>query len=194
MSETAGLIADESPHWFAIPGEQNGRRSIDEQMTGLHPALAEVKGRTVFDMGCAEGMIAQEFARAGARVYAVDYRREMIETAQRVVEGVTFELVDLRDAWKAASRAGKWRRFHIVLALAVVHKLDDPKRGTEFVAESCDDLAIFRLPLGSTGLIRAKHGGASCDVNKVMQERGFRLEKTLKGPREELVCYWRRRA
>lgn len=190
-----GAIADESPHWFVIPGEQNGRRSLDEQMLGLHPALEEARGRTVFDMGCAEGAIALEFARAGAEVYAVDYKQEMIDTAQRIARGqrgIAFARVDLRDAVRAALGAGKWRRFDIVLALAVVHKLDDPKRGTEFVAESCNDLAIFRLPIGSTGIIRGKHSPNACDVNTVMAERGFRLEKTLTGPRDELVQYWRR--
>lgn len=184
----------DSPHWFAIPGEQEGRRTVDEQMLGLHPALTEVNGRTVFDMGCAEGCIALEFANAGGKVYAVDYNPAMIETAKRLAGGrATFEQVDLRSVIDKAKAAKRWRKFDIVLALAVLHKLNNPRAGTEFVAESCNDLAVIRLPHGSTGFIRAKHAAASCDVSQIMAGRGFALEKTVTGPRAERVQYWRRK-
>lgn len=190
-----GAIADESPHWFVIPGEQNGRRSVDEQMLGLHPALEEARGRTVFDMGCAEGAIALEFARAGADVYAVDYKQDMIDTAKRVAVGqrrLAFEVVDLRNVIRKARLAGKWRTFDIVLALAVLHKLDDPKAATEFVAESCKGLAVIRLPIHAPdGVIKAKHGSNSANVNTIMRAHDFRLEQTVEGPRQELVQYWR---
>lgn len=195
MSEVAGNIAEQSPHWFAIPGEQNGRRSLNEQMTGLHPALAEAHGRTVFDMGCAEGCIALEFARAGGTVYAVDYNPAMIETANRISRepvALAFEAVDLREVIRKARLRRQWREFDIVLALAVLHKLDDPKAGTEFVAQSCNDLAVIRLPHGSTGFIRAKHSANACDVGRVMTQHDFALEKTVTGPRAEQVQYWRR--
>lgn len=195
MNEAVGAIAEETPHWFAIPGEQDGRRTLGEQMLGLESALASCDGRSVLDMGCAEGMIALEFARAGAHVYAVDYKQDMIDTAKRVAAGqrrLAFEAVDLRNVIRKARLAGKWRTFDIVLALAVLHKLDDPKAATEFVAESCKDLAIIRLPIHAPdGIIRAKHGGRAADVRRIMAAHGFRLEKTAEGPRREPVQHWR---
>lgn len=188
-----GSVAEQSPNWFAIPGEQNGRRSIDEQMLGLQPALERSKGKDVADFGCAEGCIALEFARAGANVWACDYNAAMIETAKVLaagMRGIAFEQADIRDV----IRKRRGVHFDIVLALAILHKLNDPREGLEYFADCARELVVIRLPhWHADGIIRAKHGGQVCNVTAVMERRGFVLEAVLAGPRQEPVCYWRRR-
>jgi 2-polyprenyl-3-methyl-5-hydroxy-6-metoxy-1,4-benzoquinol methylase len=84
--------------WFRIPGEVDGPRTLKEQMLGLGPALAEANGKTVCDLGTAEGLIALEFAKAGAAsIYGCDYNAEMVETARSLVDrdlNVCFEHKD----------------------------------------------------------------------------------------------------
>lgn len=182
----------ETPHWFAIPGQQEGRRTLTEQMLGLHPALAEARGRSVVDFGCAEGLIAIEFAKAGAQVRACDYNASMIDTAKRLAEGVPnveFLHADLREVMSDTS----WR-CDILLLLAVLHKMPQPQLALEHFADIAGDLMVIRLPVGSSGeRLRSKHTNERCNVNLTMGQRGFALEKSLTGPRRERVQYWRRK-
>ena len=43
--------------WFSTHG-RDGDRTIDQQLLGLDPLFDEVKGKTVLDIGCAEGLIS----------------------------------------------------------------------------------------------------------------------------------------
>ncbi len=181
--------------WFHIPRVQNGDRSLVEQMEGLAPALAEAHGKTIADLGCAEGLIALEFAKVGATdVVGVDYNVAMIDVARRLwgrnsALPVRFLYGDV----KAVKPFGKKGKFDIVLALAVLHKLLDPADGVRFCADLAASLLVIRLPIGSTGAIVSKHGANSeADICAILPTLGFTLDKVLPGPRGELVQYWRR--
>ncbi len=178
-------------HWFDIPGVTNGARTLQEQMLGLQPALDEAPGKAVADLGCAEGMISLEFAKAGAKsIYACDCNAEMIKTARELVgnASVMFERKDLNDMI-----AGEAKQYDIVLALAIIHKLRDPAEATRFIADSARSLVVVRLPYGSRGAFKSKSAPhAQCDTHEVFRDRGFELERTVEGPRRELLNYWRR--
>lgn len=187
----------EAPGWFAIEGEQEGRRTLAEQMAGLQPALNEAIGKTVCDFGCAEGLIALEFAKVAARVRACDYNPAMIETATRLAEGVPnveFRSADIRDILSGDGAQKKWWICDVLLALAILHKMPNPQEALEFFAEAARDLIVIRLPLGSSGdSLKSKHSHKSCNVNSTLTGRGFVLERMLVGPRRERVQYWRKR-
>jgi tRNA G37 N-methylase Trm5 len=184
--------------WFSIPGMQAGDRSVAEQKRGLDAALAEAKGKTVCDLGTAEGCIALDFAQAGAeRVFGCDANPALLITANRLLarassevrSRVKFSNVDLNKA----TRERPWS-YDIVLALAILHKLESPEEGTRFAARSAKSLLVVRLPKGSTGEFGSKHRpDQRCDLRKVMPSEGFVLERTEEGPRTEQVQYWRRR-
>lgn len=161
-------------------------------MAGLHPALNDAAGKRVCDFGCAEGLISLEFAKVAARVLACDYNAAMVETAARLGSGVTnveFRCVDLREVM---SDRVTWA-CDVLLALAILHKMPDPQAALEFFADVTRELLVIRLPRGSNGdNVKAKHSGKSCSVNFTMKQRGFALEKTLTGPRQERVQYWRK--
>jgi SAM-dependent methyltransferase len=177
--------------WFVVPGQQSGDRTLAEQLRGLGVLLAEVKGKTVADFGCAEGLIALEVARAGAAsVIACDYNAESIEIAKGLRGELPVEFsVQNVDALVDARARGAW---DVVLALAILHKLNEPERAVRFMAEAARELLVVRWQGGSDGWIRTKHRGRTCDGAGVLAACGLRLERALPGPRDELVQYWRR--
>jgi len=189
-----------SEGWFAIPGVQKGPRSLAEQMLGLKPALDETYGKTVLDLGCAEGLIAIEFAKRGASlVCGVDYNPDLIATATAEIEkanehkGKFLPVGCVHADLSEMITEGYTQQFDIVLALAILHKLDDPAAGAKFCADSAKSLIVIRLPIGSTGTIRGKHNPkARCDVREIFKAAGFQRERKELGPRGEWVQYWRR--
>lgn len=181
--------------WFEIPGLQRGPRTLEEQLKGLEVALAEAKGKSVLDLGCAEGLIALEFLRAGAAsVFGCDCNEGAIEQARTLNAmrpQARFEVLNLH-AMIADPAPGQWRA-DVVLALAILHKTLEPEKAACFAASLAGELLVVRLPGGSKGAIGSKWGRESCDLREVLPRAGLRLEQQVKGPRNELVQYWRRR-
>lgn len=174
--------------------EQLGDRTIEEQLLGLQQALKECSGRTVLDIGCAEGLIGFEFAKAGAaHVHGIDVVRDHIQIAYRLRDKaglskvVTFEVADL------AELPAPKKQYDIALALAVVHKLRDPAVGIRYCAAACSGLFVIRLSAGTKNtVLKSKRYSGSCNVTDEMRRAGFKLERTEAGPREETVVYYRK--
>jgi 2-polyprenyl-3-methyl-5-hydroxy-6-metoxy-1,4-benzoquinol methylase len=188
---------DQTTGWLKIPGVQDGARTLEEQMLGLGPVLEETAGKTILDLGCAEGTIALEFARAGAKsIDACDYNEPFIEVAKQQYEqsgltGVRFKHADITELM---AKRGTPKRYDIVLALAILHKLPDPDAAIRFCAQSARSLIVIRLPINSVGAIRSKHGAhLRADIREILPEMGFIRERKEVGPRGEWVHYWRRK-
>lgn len=179
--------------WFVIPSVQTGDVTLEDQMIALWPAVAEAKGKSVLDVGCAEGLIGREFARAGAAtVTGIDSIAEHLRVAAEQCTGfpMTFVHANLNNPQPEYS-------VDIVLALGVNHKLRFPEMGIRFAARSSRDLVLLRSGRGAVnGVIYGKYSRIPCDSHAVMRQEGFELEKVLDGPparAEEKVEYWRRR-
>ena len=188
--------------WFRIDGEPEGERTLAEQMKGLGGALDGCCGKTVVDFGCAEGLIAQQFAQAGAKsVFGIEYNPALFAVAQRLERAhaetgwhnLHFQLADIRTVMKQERESGEIWRYDIVLALAVIHKLPDPADAATFMADVTGELLVVRLPKGSSGAFKGKNWPwAGCDLNTILPSRGLKLDTVAKGPRGEQVQYWRR--
>lgn len=157
---------------------------------GLGPALKECSGRTVLDIGCAEGLVAFEFAKAGATVRGVEVVREHLKVAERLRREtelpVTFEYGDLA-TMKARSR------YDIVLALGVAHKLANPEVGVRFAFESSKNLMVLRTSSTThNGVLKSKRYGGSADLSAESKRAGFSIESIEQGPRDEKVYYFRK--
>lgn len=181
--------------WFRVPGVRpDGDRTLDEQRQGLGPALEEAKGKTVLDLGCAEALISLEFSRAGAvDVLGIELLASHLDVARKVCKGqpVRFVCAHLGDYIKANPPK---MAFDIVLALGIIHKLEDPAVPLRFAARSAKSLLLFRAPAKATdGVIRSKHTKVPCNVPMVMREEGFFEEKLIPGVRGEAAQYWRRK-
>ena len=182
--------------WFKIDGVQDGDRTAEEQLTGLRPALDQASGKTVLDLGCAEGLISKRFAQAGATVLGIELLNDHLEVARNVCNGlpVTFICASLEPYIHATPNP---EQFDIVLALSIAHKLKEPDLLLSFAARSARDLVVFRGPGKKSmfwdGWLKAKFGDGKCHVPTVMAEHGFVDEGILDSARGERVQYWRRK-
>lgn len=182
--------------WFKLPG-RTGARTLAEQLTGLERALVDARGRTVLDLGCAEGLIAMEFARAGASaVVGIDSNDDLLKQGRLILDRarmreprlrvVELQHADLNDAEECTS-------YDVVLALAIFHKLRDPVGALHSWADMADELLVVRHQSGSRGVIRAKqYPHPEADSRAILPGLGFELELEAGGPRDEIVHYWRR--
>jgi len=181
--------------WFSIPGVRPGDRTLKEQMMGLQPALDECAGKTVLDLGCAEGMIGREFARAGAsEVVGIELLSSHLAVAKvqcRDFPQMKFICAHLGDYIQTLETIPQ---YDIVLALGIIHKLHDPVVPMRFAAQSARDLLIFRAPAKKyDGLIKSKFTDAKCNVPEIMASEGFVEEKLIPGVRGEAAQHWRRK-
>lgn len=183
----------EGKGWFIIPGVQNGDRTIEEQMVAVKPALDECSGKTVLDLGCAEGLMSYEFIKAGAlRVVGLEYCAEHVTIGQEL-----FKEPNLNIRHHDLNRLPGIVMFDIVLALGVVHKLYDPGAGLTYAARCARNLLLLRSGRGQRkdGRIYGKqYPYKSCDPKAILTKHGFALEKIVDGlPQwDEPTQYWRR--
>lgn len=190
---------DTGKGWFQAPGlRPAGDRTVEEQMIGMDPALAEAAGKTVLDLGCAEGFIGLAFAKAGAvDVLGVEALQSHLDVAYKVCKDakqMRFVCADLR-TYGLGEPA---ETFDIVLALGIIHKMQSPAKLLRWAARSCKDLLLFRGPgaerlKGWDGVIYPKRHGEPCNVPVEMTKSGFVLERQIDGVRGEGVHYWRRK-
>lgn len=183
--------------WLRIPGKQDGDRTVEEQVAALRPAIAECAGKTILDLGCAEGLIGREFARAGAaRVIGLEASAAHLAVATeecRKWKQMEFMLVDLNEAAKQLVFS-----VDIVLCLGIAHKLHEPGDCVRLAANSSNDLVLIRSGRGAdeNGIIKSKHRpDSTCDSHEIMKTRGFYLWLVKTGPEPHLekVEYWRRK-
>lgn len=179
--------------WFAVPGVQDGDRTLEEQMLGLGPAFSVMTGKTVADLGCAEGLIAIEalLGWGAATVHGFENSMPLVRSAREYAEGlasIAFIRHDLNNGWPPDALES----YDVTLALAIIHKLVLPSDCLRQFAQRTRERIVLRLPIGSKGAFRAKHGlpPEHCDTRVVLQSCGFALEQELPGPRGELVHHW----
>lgn len=127
--------------WFSTPGRP-GDRTLDDQLKGLDWLFANCAGKTVLDIGCAEGLISIELARRGAlAVHGIEIVPEHVAVANKLRGDlpVTFEVGDA-NAWRPR------RAYDIVIALALLHKLKNPTAAAAAFAEAAREAVVLRLP------------------------------------------------
>lgn len=119
--------------WFTIPGVQNGVRDMTERTTPLRPLLPHVRGATILDLGCAEGLISKWLIDDGrARlVHGLDAYEPYLETARKMMPRdrykTKFAVCDFNHFERDAATVGLLPGYDVVLALNVIQKLLDPR-------------------------------------------------------------------
>lgn len=135
--------------WFDIPGVQVGQRSQSESMAGMEPVLDRVRGASVLDLGCAEGMYGRWLLEAGAVTYhGVDVHEPYVRTArERVFQhnpAAHFLVADLDhvDHWSCWARPS----YDIVLVMNILQKLPRPGVVLAAAAARCSGMLCVSLP------------------------------------------------
>lgn len=182
--------------WFILPG-QKGDREVADQLRGLELAVEHVRARgsSVLDLGCAEGAIALEFARAGARrILGLEVIAEHLEVARQLCAGFPCEFrhANLNDVQIE-------EQFDVVLALAIIHKLRKPAAVLRHYANLARELVVVRMPafsISSTIFRSERFAQEIVDVARILGGCGFALERVERGPwlerGHEPVIYFRR--
>lgn len=182
--------------WFKLRG-QDGDRTVEGQLKGLEPAIAGAKGKSILDLGCAEGAIALEFARAGAtRILGLEVVGPHLEVAREICAGhpCEFRCVDLNQVHVGADH----EQFDVVLALAIIHKLKDPAGVLRRFASLARELVVIRMPSWAVKwrFAHERGRGELIDCAAVLSPLGFVLERIERGPTsergQEPVVYFRR--
>lgn len=181
--------------WFEVFGKA-GDRTLRQQMMGLQPLMQTVEGRSVLDVGCAEGLISLECLRAGAaQVHGLEIRKSAVQTAITVAQNDPIAkdrewLFEEADANTAAPQ----RDYDIVLMLAVLHKLRDPLGACMRFAAAALHLVVIRLPPeNAPKIIDARSGNSPVDIDLAMRVSGFeRARAAYDGPFGEWLGYYRR--
>jgi 2-polyprenyl-3-methyl-5-hydroxy-6-metoxy-1,4-benzoquinol methylase len=173
--------------WFHTEGRL-GDRMLKTQLIGLGPLFDEIAGKSVLDVGCAEGLISLELVKRGARmVDGVEIVAGHIEIANGLaVESTTFHVAD-------ANVYEPVQAYDVVLFLALLHKLKNPTEAAKRICAWCLDLCVVRLPPSGPVIIDDRSEREPHDIAAALLASGFVLEKTTEGPYREWMGYFRRR-
>jgi SAM-dependent methyltransferase len=175
--------------WFWTPGRP-GDRTIGDQMKGLNWLCDNCAGKSVLDIGCAEGLISIEMAKLGAvAVHGVEIVPQHVEVANRVRGDlpVTFEVADA-NTWRPK------RSYDIVIALALLHKLRNPTAACAAFAEAAREAVVLRLPPEhAPTIVDERSKNEPHYIGKTMERAGFKLrESSYGGHFGEWVGVWTR--
>lgn len=157
--------------WFSTPGRP-GDRTLDDQVKGLDWLFANCAGKTVLDIGCAEGLISIELAKCGAlAVHGVEIVPEHVAVANKLRGDlpVTFEVGDA-NVWRPR------RAYDIVIALALLHKLKNPTAAAAAFAEAAREAVVLRLPPEhAPTIIDPRSKNEPHHIGETMRRAGFKM-------------------
>lgn len=174
--------------WFEIEGAA-GDRTLKQQLKGLDDLMARVPGKTVLDVGCAEGLISMHLFDHGAGwVHGLEVVAEHVTIANslRGARACTFDVAD-------ANIYEPVRTYSIVIMLAVLHKLRDPSAACQRFAAAAHELVVIRLPpKHGPRILDARSGDKVHDIGHAMHKSGFMLRNAQLGPHAEWVGYYER--
>jgi SAM-dependent methyltransferase len=168
-------------NWFDTDTKK-GKVTLEQQLTGLDLLKEIVPGKTVFDLGCAEGQIAAQVKAWGAsKVHGADNRRDAV--AHAVTLGVNAFMAD-------ADRFQPGKNYDVILLLGILHKLKHPEETLRLMLAACDETCVIRLPCGQWPILRdSRSGGKPIDLGAAAAESWFRLFAEAEGPHGQWVGY-----
>ncbi|HWV60470.1 MAG TPA: bifunctional 2-polyprenyl-6-hydroxyphenol methylase/3-demethylubiquinol 3-O-methyltransferase UbiG [Sphingopyxis sp.] len=119
------------------------RAAIDSHWDGDVAGFTPLAGKTVLDVGCGAGLLAEPLARMGAKVTGVDAAPENIAAAQGHAAGQGLAITYFAGELAALPRA----TFDLVTSMEVVEHVADP---AAFIGELAGRLAPGGLMILST--------------------------------------------
>lgn len=163
--------------WFII-GDNGGQVPLKRQLMGLQNIAVE--GRTLLDVGCAEGLTSIHMAQKGATlVHGVEIRERAVEVGQSIVgftgmsERVKFYHGDMRKPAAALGQKGMLDQYDVVFAMASIQKLrNQAVPVVELLAKMCRETFVVRLPTPEI----PNGFGKSRMIPDILTEQGFEMK------------------
>jgi 2-polyprenyl-3-methyl-5-hydroxy-6-metoxy-1,4-benzoquinol methylase len=170
--------------WFG------GHRTIEQQMTGLDQLWPRVKGKTVLDLGCAEGAIALRCWQHGAKeVLGLEHRKDAVDEFNRQAAkmGATAIGVEVDlNTWHPARFGVNGAPFaDVILMLAILHKLRKPAdQLMRFLASASPTATVvLRTRRRDWPVLRDERSAwVPQDIRFCMYDHGFNLVHEDDGP------------
>lgn len=162
--------------WFII-GDNGGQVHIKRQSSGL--SQIDMKGKTVLDIGCAEGLVSMQCEERGATlVHGIEKRVRAVEVARSIVgynkknDKLKFFEGDLYKPDQALNQEGLLPQYDIVLANAVLHKVTKSSEVMQMILDRCKQTIVIRLGDRRLPITRWR----STDVVDFAARSGFEME------------------
>ena len=173
--------------WYKNTGFGEGDRTLEGQIKGLESL--DVRDSTVLELGAAEGLMTKWLLEKDAMfVHAVEIVPEHVEVAHKVLKNwkdhYEFTRADL-NTWRTDSK------YDVVMALAVFHKCRDPGLVCRELSRAAYRLLVIRNPpIHPTTIIDHRSDFKPFDLRKILEEEGWRLDRTTNGPNNEPTTFW----
>jgi len=172
-------------------------RTLEQQMMGLDRLFAQVEGKSVLDVGCAEGLLSIECVKSGAsRVTGIEIREAAVKEARAAARKLPVEEhYKIYFAVDTAETFEPLVNYDVILLLAVLHKLRNPTAACARIVQHARETVVIRLPPEhAPTIIDARSGNQPHHIGITMDKAGFELEhSSYDGPFGEWVGYYRRR-
>lgn len=133
---------------------------------GLH--FGDITGKSVLDLGCAEGKISEWLVDRGAQ-FARGFDYNMTRVAQKMNSDVFLEYADLNYPGQLPYREDD--QFDIVLVLAILQHLKQPRKLLDYALARCRWKIAVRVPF-----FEAKIDARPHDVKELCEVLNFKFE------------------
>ena len=127
-----------------MQGEDDNLKKVD-----LLKLPRDMKGKTVFDIGCAEGWFLVDAIGRGAKsALGIDHDPKKHERYNKIikkkcnVKGITYKYADIEKEVPKMYR----RKFDYIYCFAILHHLTDPVKMVVDLAKMCKEKIWFDIP------------------------------------------------
>ena len=112
-------------HWWDPTGELKTLHQINPLRLGYITSKVSLSGKTVLDVGCGGGILAESMAAAGARVTGIDMNKPVIDIAKlhQLESGHQIEYLAISAEDMAAQRP---EQFDVITCLEMLEHVPDP--------------------------------------------------------------------
>ncbi len=168
--------------WYII-GDNGGQVPLTRQYAGLN--AVDVAGKSVLEIGCAEGLVSLENLKRGARlVHGLEFRERAVEVARSMAgilglsDRAKFYRGDIRNPDAAFNQPGMLGQYDVVMAMAVIQKVPRQEFVFEKFMEKSKSTAVVRFidrQLYRHRLLRTAWSWGASDPVAVAARKGFKL-------------------
>lgn len=129
-------FGDLAHHWWDLESEFKPLHKINPLRLDWISIYCPLNGKTVLDVGCGGGILADSMARRGAQVLGIDLAAKALKVARLHAMEVATEGVDYREISAEALAAERPASFDAVTCMEMLEHVPDPAS----VVQACSTL------------------------------------------------------